>query len=413
MRLPQLGFHLWLATRFVTAGRSLLTLPSILSLAGMTVSVACLTVAMAVVSGYETTLERAIIDVVGHVQIIRRAPTSQNVDRVLDDLRKLVPEMEAYTPFINVEGIIVGSGKLSGVLIQGIDPQNVEKVLGIHKRVIQGKFDLGSRDGMPTALVGKALVRKFNLKVGEPFKVVIPLPSRSDSTNFSTKVQNYVLAGVLDLGKAEYDERAIMVDLRAAQEFAGVGENFSGIRIKLNDAEIAPEVATRITRELGPNYWTMDWTEVNKNLFEAIKIERVAIFFVILVLVIAACFNISSGLFVSVLQRYGDISILRAMGFSRPDISKVFVFQGLFFGVAGTVTGLLLGILLGVAFVVAQKYMVLMPVEAYRLDHVGIDIRWADCFAVVAAATLICLLSTLIPARRGARLDPVEGLRYE
>lgn len=413
MKLPRLGFHLWLATRFVTAGRSLLALPSILSLAGMTVSVACLTVAMAVVSGYETTLERAIIDVVGHVQVIRRAPTSQNIERILGDIKKVAPEAEAYTPFINVEGIVVGTGKLSGVLIQGIDPESVEKVLGIHKRVIQGKFDFNPQDGMPAALAGKALVKKFGLKVGEPFKVVIPVPSRSDSTNFSTRVQNYVLTGVLDLGKAEYDERAIMVDLKVAQEFAGVGDNFSGIRIKLNDAKIAADVATRLTRELGLNYLVMDWSEVNKNLFEAIKIERVAIFFVILVLVIAACFNISSGLFVSVLQRYGDISILRAMGFSQADVSKVFVFQGLFFGVVGTVAGLVLGLLLGLAFVQAQKYVVLMPVEAYRLDHVGIDIRWVDCLAVVVAATVICLLSTLIPARRGAKLDPVEGLRYE
>lgn len=413
MKLPRLGFHLWLATRFVTAGRSLLTLPSILSLTGMTVSVACLTVAMAVVSGYETTLERAIIDVVGHVQVIRRAPTSQNIERILGDIKKVAPESEAYTPFINVEGIVVGAGKLSGVLIQGIDPESVEKVLGIHKRVIHGKFDLRPQDGMPAALAGKALVKKFGLKVGEPFKVVIPVPSRSDSTNFSTRVQNYVLTGVLDLGKAEYDERAIMVDMRAAQEFAGVGDNFSGIRIKLNDAKIAADVATRIARELGLNYLVMDWSEVNKNLFEAIKIERAAIFFVILVLVIAACFNISSGLFVSVLQRYSDISILRAMGFSQNDVSKVFVFQGLFFGVVGTVAGLILGLLLGLAFVHAQKYVVLMPVEAYRLDHVGIDVRWVDCLAVVVASTVICLLSTLIPARRGAKLDPVEGLRYE
>lgn len=376
-------------------------------------SVACLTVAMAVVSGFETTLERAIIDVVGHVQVIRRAPSSQNIESILADIKKAAPEVVAYTPFINVEGIVIGSGKLSGTMIQGIDPQSVDKVLGIQNRVIQGKFDLKPQNGLPAALAGKALVKKFGLKVGEPFKVVIPVPSRSDSTNFSTRVQSYVLTGVLDLGRAEYDERAIVVDLRVAQEFAGVGDNFSGIRIKLQDSKTAMDVATRITRELGPNYLTMDWTEVNKNLFEAIKIERVAIFFVILVLVIAACFNISSGLFVSVLQRYGDISILRAMGFSRSDISKVFVFQGLFFGVVGTVAGLILGLLLGLAFVIAQKYVVLMPVEAYRLDHVGIDIRWADCLAVVVAAIIICLLSTLIPARRGARLDPVEGLRYE
>ena len=379
----------------------------------MATGVACLTVAMAVVSGYEVTLKTAIIDVFGHVQLVRRGEKSQNVEAILSTVKEIAPEAETFTPFVDIEGLVAGGGKLSGVRIQGIDSKTVDQVLEIRKRVIRGAFDFQTKNGMPSALVGKALAKKFNLEVGKPFKVVIPVISRSDSTSFSPRVQNYVLTGVLDLGKADYDERAIIIDLRAAQQFAGIGENFTGIRIKLNDASKAPEVASRLTQKLGPQYWTMDWTEVNKNLFEAVKIERIAIFFVILIMVVAACFNIASGLFVSVLQRYADISILRAMGFSKSDVARVFIYQGLFFGVVGTIAGLILGILLGVLFVVAQRYVVLLPVEAYRLDHVGIDIRPLDAAAIVVAATLICLLSTLIPARRGAELDPVEGLRYE
>jgi len=411
-KLP-LPFHVWLAVRFVSAGRRLLTLPSMLSLVGMAVGVACLTVAMAVVSGYESTLKDAIIDVFGDVQLVRRGEKTQNVEAILGQLKEIAPEAQTFTPFVTLEGLVAGGGRLSGVQIQGIDAKTVEKVLRVRNRVIEGEFNFEPRDGMPAALVGKALAKKFDLKVGKPFKVVIPTLSKSDSTNFSPKIQSYVLTGVLDLGKADYDERTVMIDLRSAQAFAGIGENFSGIRIKLSDHGLAPEVAARLARKLGPQYWTMDWTEVNKNLFEAVKIERVAIFFIILIMVIAACFNIASGLFVSVLQRYGDISILRAMGFSRKDVARVFVYQGLFFGVVGTMAGLALGVLLAIAFVIAQRFVVLLPVEAYRLDHVGIELRPWDALAIIAAATVICLLSTFVPARRGAQLDPVEGLRYE
>lgn len=407
------GFHLWLSLRFVTAGRHLLTLPAILSLVGMAVSVACLTVAMAVVSGYEKTLETAIIDVFGHVQLMRHSDKAQNLDALLGAIKDAAPEAQTFTPFMNIEGLMVGGGQLAGVLIQGIDAKTVDKVLSIRSRVIKGAFAFEPHEGAPSALVGKALAKKFGLKVGELFKLVIPMVSKSDSTSFSPRVRNFYLSGVLDLGKAEYDERTVLIDLKAAQSFAEVGENFSGIRIKLSDSKIAPDVAMRISRKLGPPYFTMDWTEVNKNLFEAVRIERTAIFFVILVLVVAACFNIASGLFVSVLQRYGDISILRAMGLRERDVAKIFVFQGLFFGVIGTLVGVLLGVLLGYGFVVVQRFVVLLPVEAYRLDHVGVDIRMFDLIAIVIAATVICLLSTLIPARRGARLDPVQGLRYE
>ena len=406
-------FHLWLVNRFVTSGRRLLNLPSMMALVGMALGVASLTVAMAVVSGYESTLRNAIVDVFGHVMVVRRGEKAQNVEAILASLKEAVPEAKTFTPFVNLEGMIVGGGKLAGVSIQGVDPKTVEKVLNISSRVIQGKFDFESKSGTPVAFVGKALAKRFDLKVGEPFKVVIPTPSRTDSTNFAPKVQPYVLGGILDLGKAEYDERTIITDLKSAQAFAGIGENFSGIRLRLSDASLASEASLKIARKLGPQYWTMDWSEVNKNLFEAVKIERVAIFFVILIMVIAASFNITSNLFVSVLQKYSDISILRAMGFSGRDVSRVFVLQGLFFGLLGTFAGLILGLLLAWAFVIAQRYVVLLPVEAYRLDHVGVELRAFDLLCIILASVAICLFATVIPARRGAKLDPVEGLRYE
>jgi lipoprotein-releasing system permease protein len=409
----RLAFHLDLVVRFVASGRRLLNLPSMMALIGMALGVASLTVAMAVVSGFESTLKSAIVDVFGHVMVVKRGEKSRDLASVMTSVREAVPGVVAHTPFVNIEGLMVGGGKLSGILIQGMDPKTIDDVLNVRSRVIEGQYTLQSRDGTPVALVGKALAKRFELKVGEAFKVVLPAPSRSDSSGFSPRVQTYVLAGILDLGKAEYDERTVMTDLRSAQELAGIGDNFSGIRLKLKDSDDAMAASLALSRELGPQFWTMDWSEVNKNLFEAVKIERIAIFFVILIMVIAASFNIASNLFVSVLQRYGDISILRAMGFSRRDVARVFMYQGLFFGLLGTFAGLVLGLILSWLFVFAQNYMVLMPVEAYRLDRIGVELRAVDLVMIVVASILVCLLSTLVPARRGSRLDPVEGLRYE
>jgi lipoprotein-releasing system permease protein len=407
-------FHIWLVVRFVTSGRRLLSLPALMSLIGMSLGVASLTVAMGVVSGFETTLRTAIVDIFGHMMVVRRGEKSQSLDDMIERIKEVAPETRAYTPFVNLEGLIVGGGKLSGVVIQGIDPKTVDRVLRVRERVIQGQFSFqAKKDSPPVALAGKALAKKFGLKIGETFKVVLPTPSRSDSTGFAPKVQTYVLGGVLDLGKADYDERYLMTDIKSAQQLAGIGENFTGVRLMLTDADRAPEVALRITRELGQQYWTMDWSEVNRNLFEAVKIEKVVIFFVIMIMVIAASFNIASNLFVSVLQKYGDVSILRAMGFSARNVARVFMLQGLFFGIMGTVIGLVFGLILSAVFVIAQKYVVLLPVEAYRLDHVGVEFRWLDIVAVILAALVVCLASTIIPARRGAKLNPVEGLRYE
>jgi lipoprotein-releasing system permease protein len=285
--------------------------------------------------------------------IVKRGDKPQSLESILTRVKELAPEAKTFTPFVNLEGIIASGGKIAGVLIQGLDPKSVEKVLKIRPRVVQGQFILEPRDGVASALVGKALAKRFNLKVGDSFKIVLPTPSKTDSTGFMPKVLNFKLKGVMDLGKAEYDERYVITDLKTAQKFGEIGDTFTGIRIKMSDSALAKKASVTLA-ELGPLYFTMDWTDVNRNLFEAVKIERVVIFLVILIMVIAASFNISSNLFVSVLQKYPDISILRAMGFSYRDVVKVYVVQGLFFGVIGTVIGIALGLLLCAAFVIAQ-----------------------------------------------------------
>jgi lipoprotein-releasing system permease protein len=132
-----------------------------LSLVGMALGVACLTVAMAVVSGYEVTLKTAIIDVFGHIQLVHRGENSQNLEVVISQIKEIAPEVETYTPFVKVEGLVVGGGKLSGIIIQGIDAKTVEKVLHIRDRVIKGEFSFEPRNGLPSALVGKASSRRL------------------------------------------------------------------------------------------------------------------------------------------------------------------------------------------------------------------------------------------------------------
>lgn len=405
-------FHAWITLRFILSRNQALSLPSILSLLGMAVGVACLTAAMGVVSGFEATLARTITDVYGHVLIINRSTSVQNIETIVDRIQKAVPQVETYTPFINVEGVIAHNAELSGIVLQGLDPQTVERVLNLKSRVIRGAFNLKKDGELPRALIGKGLEKRFKIKIGDTFQVVLP-SSNSSSTTFSPRVQKFILSGVLDLGKNEYDERFIVTSLKSAQAFLGVGEAFSGIRVKLKDRDYAPTASLALARELGNSYWINDWTEVNKNLFEAVQLERIVIFFIILIMVVAAAFNISSQLFVGVLQRFTDISILKAIGATPGDIRWIFTLNGLFFGLVGTIAGVILGLIFCGIFILAQKFFVIMPVDVYKIDSIGVDIRMIDLAAIVGSAMLICLVSSLMPAIRGSKLNPVEGLRYE
>ncbi len=410
----RLSFHLWLTYRFLAGRRRVLSAPTLISLIGMTLGVASLTVAMGVVSGFEQTLKTAIIDIYGDIALFKKGDKPQVIENITAQVKRIAPEVRTYTPFVHLEGLMAGNGHVSGIIIEGFDPKTVEKVLNIRKRIIHGEFKFGRAPiDLPYAMVGKQLAKQYGLKIGDTFKAVLPSPSRSDSTEFQPRLMAFVLSGVLDLGKAEYDERMVITDLQSAQKFAGIGETFTGIRIKLDDSDRASEVAHRLNIGLGANYWVSDWSEVNKNLMRAAAIERIVIFFVISIIVLIASFNIASNLFVSVLKRYGDISTLRAMGFKRKNVQKIFIIQGLMFGVIGTAAGFVLGLVLCLVFVVIQKYVILLPAETYHLDHIGVNLRFIDIFSIIAVSIFICLISSIVPARKGASLDPVQGLRYE
>lgn len=384
---------------------------------GLAIGVASLTVAMAVVSGFESTLKSALIDVFGHMLVVKRGEDQLSLVRAKEKIKEALPDFVSLTPFITLEAIVVGKQKLSGVVIQGIDPATVESVLSLRNRVIRGKFEVGRisrEDGrLPKALIGKALARRFDLDVGQTFRAVLPRPSQQDTASFVSTIATFEVSGIIDFGKADYDERTVVTSLAEARALGNLSVPFTGLRVRLKSADRAAQAALDLTRSLGASWWVMDWSEGNRNFFRAIKYERVAIFFVILIMVIAASFNVASNIFIGVLKRTSEISILRALGFSKRDVAALFRLQGLLFGVIGVLAGLSLGALLGVLFVWAQGAFQLLPAEVYKLNKIGIEFSPLDVGIVVLTAISICVVASLGPAARAAQLDPVEGLRHE
>jgi lipoprotein-releasing system permease protein len=186
-----------------------------------------------------------------------------------------------------------------------------------------------------------------------------------------------------------------------------------GFRVRLQDHRDAPGVRDALLREYPNEYFVQDYREGNNNLFRAVEIEKVVIFFVLLVIVFVAGFNVSITLFVSVVRRYRDIAILKAMGAQRRFVLLTFALQGLLIGLYGVGLGFLLGLGMCRAFMWAQDRWGLIPAEIYRIDHLVVEVRELDLLVIGLTTLLICFLSSLAPALRGARLNPVEGLKYE
>ncbi|MFN7729380.1 MAG: FtsX-like permease family protein [Bdellovibrio sp.] len=384
-----------------------------ISFAGLVLGVASLVVSMAVVSGFESTLQRSVSDLTGHLQILKTQGLNDDEQDLRHKVAALEPGMVASTRVLWVESVAAAKGKITGALLQGLDPEKLRDVLSLDKRVLAGSFDLSPEGGVPNAMIGKGLAKRFELQPGDTFRIVVPLANDFDPNSFKRKVATFRVAGILDLGKYEFDERMVIASMAAVQEVADVGNRYSGLLVRLQDFTKARESAGHLSVSLGPGFRVRDWHELNENVFEAIKIERVVLFFVILIIVLAAAFNVSSSLFISVIQRYPDIGIFKAIGMRPRDLIKVFSLQGLILGLAGCVGGFLVGGLLCLAFSYGQTAFTLLPGSVYKLDHIDVVLRFWDLFAIFSVTLVICGLATLAPARQGARLTAVEGLRYE
>lgn len=384
-----------------------------ISLVGLIIGVACLVVAMAVVSGFELTLQKTVSDVTGHLQILKLSGMKDGDSKLDEALLEQGENVLGKVSVLWVEAVAAHRGRITGALVQGVKSYEVQGVLGYTDRILEGEFNVATREGLPQAVIGKALAKRFELKVGDSFQIVIPLASDLDPNQFRRKLGKFLIAGILDLGKYEYDERLIVVDETVLRELAEVGDKSSGVLVRISDPQGAPQLGSKISQSLGPGYRVRDWRTMNSNMLDAIDIERYVIFFVILIIVFAAAFNVSSALYLSVVQRYPEIGILKAMGLGSKSILRVFSWQGLILGFWGCIGGFMLGLLLCGLFWFGQRTFDLLPGSVYKLDRIEIVLRWSDLALIFGSTLVICFLATLAPAIRGARLSAVEGLRYE
>lgn len=403
----------YLAVRYLGSIRQFFNMSISLSVLGMMIGVSSLVVSMAVFSGYVTTLEKTVQDAVGHLIVAKRGVTDK--EELFKDISPYVPGMVAETPYLYAEAILANKGQVTGVVIEGIDEATVHKVLNFKSRLIDGTLDLstGSTDEAPKVLIGKGIAKRFGFKVGDTFRIVIPLASEFEASAIKPKLGKFTVAGIVNFGRYDFDARYVVMPIHRLQEFGDIGKRVSGYRIRIEDPKKTPGIILALRNKFGTNISAKDWREMNQNLFEAAKLEKAVLFFVLMILVVAAAFNIANTLFISVVQRYRDISVLKTLGAPSWMIHWVFTVQGLIVGSVGAILGIVVGLMLCRLFEWVQVAYKIIPPEIYKLDHIDLDVNFLDLLVIVLAALLVCFIATWVPSRRGAKISPVEGLRYE
>lgn len=389
------------------------------SVLGVILGVAALTVVLAVTTGFQAQFREKVLGVNAHVIIMKNTNDFAEYRDVEKVSREIDPEVLAVQPFIFVEMLVTrGKGELSGVAIKGIDPDRVTSVLDLHKNLVSGSIDVlkeRPKEGPKPVILGQELAIKLKAEIGDVVTVVAPLSNVDVTTWTSTgeapKSLDFEVAGIFYSGFDEYDRRLMYVNIAEAQELMGQGDQVMGVELKVADVDRAAEISDAIDKKLGGSpYVVRDWHELNKNLFTALTLQKIALVIILTIIIAVAAFNMVSALTMMVIDKTREVAILKSMGTPAGGIARVFQVVGIAIGGVGTVFGLGIGLVL--CKVVADYDYRLDP-KVYLIDRLPISVQ-PDEVALVGALTLvIAALATLVPSYRAAALRPVEGLRHD
>lgn len=316
--------------------------------------------------------------------------------------------------------VAVASPSEVEALLEGFDPGSMElpssewedELLAEENALAETEAE--ATESLPGIVVGHSLARTLGLGVGDRVRLVSPL-SGLDTSMIAPEARTprsreLRVIAIFEAGFQEYDSRLVYTDLYEAQHFYGQGDAATGVELRLHDLEQSEDVARRLERELGGPFHTLDWAELNRNLFTALEIQKITLGFVIATIIFVAAFNVIATLIMIVLEKKREIAILKAMGATDTTVLGVFMLQGSIIGVIGTLVGLLLGG--GVVLYLATVRMDLDP-KVYLIDHLPVVVSWSE-FAITAAVAFgICTVATVAPSFWAARMLPVEGLRHE
>ena len=392
---------------------------TVISIVGVTLGVAALIATLGIMTGFKEDVQKRILGTKSHVVVVDR--TGGNLSDYEQALNKVtsVPHVIAASPFIYRQILLTSEFGVQGVLLNGIDPSREGQVTDVGKNLIVGSLDdlkspqptensSSSDQVLPGIIVGKELSRMLQVTVGDRLNVVSPVGS-TRIIGATPKIRGFRLVGIFDSGMYEYDTSLAYIALHNAQEIFDVGDTVSGVAIKVDEIFLADHIADAIDQTLGFPFWARDWMELNRNLFSALKMEKLMMFVILVLIILVASFNIVSTLMMIVVEKGREIAILKTMGATSQAVMRIFMLDGLIIGMAG----MLLGIPLGYSICWAIQTFYTFPTDVYYISRIPVEIRAFDVLVVALSAVFISLIATIYPSRQAAKLDPAVALRYE
>ena len=411
MRLP---FELYIALRYLLARRrqAFISIISVISTVGVAVGVMALLIALALMTGLQQELRDRIVGSAGHIYVWKLGESGLAEYEVELERLRQVPRVTRVAPVILGQALATTDTGEAFITLKGIDPNLEADVTEIGSAIRDGRLDAlvpseaGTLEGL---VIGEGLAAKLGAFVGDEVTLLTP-QGRLSPFGVMPRARQFRIVGLFNMGLHEFDTSYAYVRLDvAARLLDRVGADF--LELKVDDLYAASDVAASIMREFGASYLTQDWSDLNRSLFSALWLEKMAISITIGLIVFVAALNIVASLVLLVMDKSRDIAILKTMGTSTRSIMAIFMLQGLIIGLVGTAVGAIGGV---VATQVLDRYKLLqLPGDVYQVTYVPFTLEPLDLVMVLLSAVAVCFVATIYPSRQASSVDPAQALRYQ
>ncbi|MFC1528628.1 FtsX-like permease family protein [Candidatus Latescibacterota bacterium] len=414
------GFETFVARRYLLTKKKtgFISIISVISIAGIALGVAALIIVLSLMNGFTKELRTRLVGMDGHIWVSTPMERGMSDYDIVMGMLSKIKGVQGVSPFCEYQTIAHDRGRNNAatVIIRGVDVNTVGSVSDLKDYINAGSLDLGpDENGIPGIVVGRFVAIALNsTQIGDRVYLWAPTDINEIIEDMTPPpVHQFRIAGIFDSGYYDYDNAVGLIDLAEAQKILGLESMVSGVVVKLDkvfDVERYTREDGLIDQSLGGYpYYSMSWIEKNKALFSWMKLEKWSALIVLSLIVVVAAFNIVSSLIMIVMDKTSEVGILKSMGATKKSIHKIFVYQGAFVGICGTLIGSIIGYSL--CYLQETYRLLSLPPDIYFVSAVPVELQISDFVVITAIALFLCWFSSFYPAKKAAELDPVDAIR--
>lgn len=392
---------------------------SLVSMLGIALGVAVLITVLSVMNGFDYEIRHRLFDMTEQVTVTDFNGALTNWQQLAEKVQKF-PDVTGVAPYVAGQGMVTVEGLTNPVLVKGVLPSTEQQVSAVQSKMVAGSF-AQLKPGNFGIIMGQKLADSLGVGVGDKVILFIPQGTSLTPIGIVPRFKRFTIVGLFDVGGGfgYLDTGVTFINMQDAQALYNLGTNVTGLRLKVKDLYAAPQVTDELQRAFTQQYLVSNWTQQYADFFKTLQMEKTMMFFILVLIVAVAAFNLVSSLVMIVNDKRPEIAILRTLGSSPRDILLIFMVQGCTVGLIGTLLGLLGGITLAlnathlVAFIQQIFHVQFISSNVYLVDYLPSRLQWSDVWHVGLIAFILSLLATIYPAWQAARTQPAEALRYE